>query len=103
METEYVCPTCRNSPLVADAMMISAGNSSVAASPTSISTHDDASRSIPLDNPYCMDSPNRNSPLMSLSQLDTFGDFFNIHQSTGISLQLELFVLVGDFLIKIEY
>ncbi|KAM3715872.1 Histone-lysine N-methyltransferase 2C [Dirofilaria immitis] len=84
VETEYVCPTCRNSPLVADAMMISAGNSSVAASPTSISTHDETSRSIPLDNPYCIDSPsNRNSPLMSLSQLDTFGDFFNIHQSTG--------------------
>ncbi|CAG9534833.1 unnamed protein product [Cercopithifilaria johnstoni] len=83
VETEYVCPTCRNSPLVADAMMISTGNSSVAASPTSISTHDEASRSVPLDSSYCLDSPNRNSPLMSLSQLDTFGDFFNIHQSTG--------------------
>ncbi|VDO46534.1 unnamed protein product, partial [Onchocerca flexuosa] len=84
VETEYVCPICRNSPLVADAMMISTGNSSVAASPTSISTHDETSRSNPLDNPYCMDSPsNRNSPLMSLSQLDTFGDFFNINQSTG--------------------
>uniref|UniRef100_A0A915PM90 Histone-lysine N-methyltransferase n=1 Tax=Setaria digitata TaxID=48799 RepID=A0A915PM90_9BILA len=87
LETEYVCPTCRNSPLVADAMMTSAGNSSIAASPTSISTHDEASRSIPLDNSYCVDSPsNRNSPLMSLSQLDTFGQVPSMSPSGSTAL-----------------
>ncbi|VDN20103.1 unnamed protein product [Gongylonema pulchrum] len=85
METEYVCPTCRNSPLVADAMMTSAGNSSVAASPNSISTHDEASRSAPIESNYGMDSPsNRNSPLTSLAHIDSsFNDIFSITQSGG--------------------
>lgn len=66
--------------------MTSAGNSSVAASPNSLSTHDEASRGIPLDNSYSMDSPsNRNSPLMALAHLDSsFNDLFNIAQPAGI-------------------
>ncbi|VDN01426.1 unnamed protein product, partial [Thelazia callipaeda] len=84
LESEYVCQICRNSPLVTDALMASAGNSSIAPSPASISTHDETSRGISFDNPFGIDSPsNRNSPLMSLSHLDTFNDFFGIQQSAG--------------------
>uniref|UniRef100_F1KPX5 Histone-lysine N-methyltransferase trr n=1 Tax=Ascaris suum TaxID=6253 RepID=F1KPX5_ASCSU len=85
VEGEYICAVCRNSPLVADAMMTSAGSSSLAASPTSISAHDDTSRNT-LETGFSLQSPtNRNSPLAPLSNLDsTFNDIFTIsHRPAG--------------------
>lgn len=84
MEGEYICAVCRNSPLVADAMMTSAGSSSLAASPTSISAHDDTSRNT-LETGFSLQSPtNRNSPLAPLSNLDsTFNDIFTISHRPG--------------------
>lgn len=84
-----MCPSCRNSPLVADAMMTSAGSNSSEVSPASVSAHDEASRGAQLEGSCGMDLhlPSRNSPLMALANLDSsFGDLFPLPQSTGISL-----------------
>ncbi|VDK23995.1 unnamed protein product [Anisakis simplex] len=94
MEGEYVCAVCRNSPLVADAMMTSAGSSSLAPSPASVSStspqdeHDDAtSRNDALEatgfsvQPDSPANRNTNSPL-AISNIDsTFNDIFTIASS----------------------
>lgn len=80
VEGDYVCPACRNSPLVADAMMTSAGGSSLAASPSSVSAHEEVSRGALLDN-YSAQSPtSRSSPLVVLSHLDSFSEMFSLSQ-----------------------
>lgn len=85
VEVEYICPPCRNSPLVADAMMTSASGGSLAPSPASISTHDDSSRNAIFDNVYSHASSNRNSPFTELNLDSSFNDIFSItHQSSKL-------------------
>ncbi|MFH4977913.1 hypothetical protein AB6A40_004622 [Gnathostoma spinigerum] len=83
VDGEYTCAACRDSPLVADAMMTSAGGYSSTTSPSS-ANYEDTARSVALENIFSAQSPAaQNSPVKNTSHIDsTFNDIFPLSQTT---------------------